>query len=605
MNSLPGLHLLISMGNFQPIRHDERRVFVNTLDKMKHFQWYVTDVLRNDPNMIIGRSYYNGYPFAVFESEKELTLIDGAIYNKSWRKVKMELDEISFAESSLTQLLDKVKKFLLTTHGEFVVIKYNKAMQKCLIFNDALGRLPLYYCSSRGQFSDMFIISREVKFIIPFLEKTGFDTLALAEYLLFGYPLGERTLWKVVKRLPPAAILMMDIKNNGFLLKKAISWNLEPKSQSMNEVREEIRKLVNLFLRSSKNIVQTFSRDYAHIVSLSGGLDSRATLACMVRIRANPAACSFPSGENRIAKKIAQTLKVRHQLVSSSFKITNEDYIKLTDGLISMRLRNVVSYLYSVRKKMGSKAILYTGDGGDKTVGPLSLESNVSNVEKLLQYIIETDHIFDIDEISSMLNIPKGAFKEHLKKHIMAFPENTMEGKFVHFKVFERGFKWMFVGEDRNRFFLWSTTPFYSMRFFRASMKVPQRFKKHYILYKSFLSGLNPSLSRIMYYNRLIPLSVPNWLLKLYLSGFEWLKRHSHKPGTTSPIELLRGKRAQERTDETRKLMLKSLGRESVFDFLELSRVREITKTADPRKLNILAALVVYTSLVKSAPTHP
>ena len=577
---------------------------MNTLNKMKHFQWYVADVLCNDANMIIGRSYYNGYPFTVFRSKKRVTLIDGAIYDKSSRKVKEELDKISLAETSLTQLLDKVKKFLLTTHGEFIVIKYNAEMQRCLIFNDAIGRLPFYYCSAaraRNRFSDKIVMSREVKFIVPFLEKTDFDILALAEYLLFGYPLGERTLWKDIKRLPPATMSMIDTKNNKFLLKRVLRWNLEPQSQTMHQVREETGKLVNLFLSSSKNIAQTFSKDYAHIVSLSGGLDSRAILAGLVKIRANPIAYSYPSGENRIAKKVAQTSKVKYQVISSSFKMTNEDYVKLTDCLISMRLRNVVSYLYGIREKMEKKAILYTGDGGHQLKREyVHTLKNISNVEKLLDYIMETDHIFDIDEISSMLNIDKASFKEHLKKHIMAYPEKTMEGKLIHFKQFERYFKWMFVGEDRNRLFLWSTTPFYSIHLFRASMRVPQRFKEHYILYKNFLSSLNPVLSRIQYYDRLIPLSVPDWLLKLYLSAFEWLRRHFYKKGTTSPIDLLSGERAQERTDEMRKLILKFLGQKCVSSFLEQSRVSEVTKkTKNPNKLNILAPLVVYADLLK------
>jgi len=592
------------MDDIQPIRHDERRLFLNTLDEMKHFQWYVTDVLNDDANMIIGRSYYSGYPFAVFQSKKRATLIDGAIYNKSDRKVKGELDKISLAETSLSQLLNKVKKFLLSTHGEFIVAKYNKEMQQCLIFNDALGRLPFYHSSSRDRFSDMIVMSREVKFIIPFLEKTDFDILALAEYLLFGYPLGDRTLWKDIKRLPPATVLMMDTKNNEFLLKKVLSWNLEPKSATMNQVREETRKLVNLFLSSSKNIAQTFSKDYAHIVSLSGGLDSRAVLGGLVRVGANPIAYSFPSGENRIAKKVAQTLKVKHQVISSSFKITNEDYVKLTDSLISMRLRHLVSYLYGFREKIGKKAILYTGDGGHQVKKEYAYTiRNISNVEKLLQCIIEAEHIFDLDEISSMLDIDKCAFKEHLKKHIMSYPEKTMEGKLIHFKQFERYFKWMFVGEDRNRFFLWSTTPFYSIDLFRTSMKVPQRFKEHYILAKNFLSGLNSLLTRIEYYDRLVPLSIPNWLLKLYLSVFEGLKRRFHEPGTANPIELLITRaRTQERTDEMRRFILKFLSRESFFSFLEQSKASEITKkTTNPSKLYNLAGLVVYADLVKRA----
>lgn len=602
---MPGLHLLVSMDDMQPIRHDERRLFVDALGKLKHFEWYVTDVLCDIANMIVGRSYYEGYPFTVFESKNEIALIDGAIYNKSAREVRRELEKISLVESSITQLLEKAKKFLLSTHGEFIVVKYNKEIQKCLILNDALGRLPLYYCSFCNQFPARIVISREVKFLVPFLKRIEFDTMGLAEYLLFGYPLGERMLWKDIKRLHPAAALVIDIKNNEFLLKKALTWNLEPESESINQLQENARKLVNLFLTSSGNIAQSFSKEYVHVVSLSGGLDSRATLAGLVKVGANPIAFSFKSGEDRIVRKVAQTLKVRHQFVSSSFSMTDEDYVLLTDCFSTPKLSHIVSYLYGIRERIGNKAILYTGDGGDKTVSPLScarVRSDISNEGKLLQYIIESNHIFDIDEIISILNIDKSAFKRHLEKHIMAFPEKTMEGKLVHFMVFERGFKSMFVGEDKNRFFLWSTTPYYSIHFFGPAMKMSQRAKDYYVLYKNFLSGLNPFLSQIQYYDRIIPLSIPDWLLKMYLSIFDWLKRHFYEKGTTSPIDLLSGERPYEKTDEMRKLILKSLGPKSVFSSLEQCRIREITKeTTNQAKLNKLAALVVYASHVSSA----
>lgn len=578
---------------------------MNTLGKMKHFQWYLTDVLYSDAKMITGRSYYDGYPFAVFESEKGLTIVEGAIYNKSGRKVRKELHEISSAESLLILLLDKLRDFLLSTHGDFIVVKYDKQTGKCLIFNDVLGRLPFYYCAFPNQSSNRIVMSREVKFIIPFLNKVDFDITALAEYLLFGYPLGDRTLLKDIKRLPPATVLMIDTEKKEFLLKKVLSWNLDPRGEKvnkMNNLHEETRKLVHLFLSSLKGMVQTFTKDYAHIVSLSGGLDSRATLAGLLKIGTNPAACSFPSGENRIAKKIARALKVKYDIISLSSKIFNEDYVKLTDGLLDIGLRSLFSYLHGIREKIASKVILYTGDGGDKTLGPLGFKSNISNVESLLQYIIETNHIFDLNEISSILDISKDAFKKHLKNHLMAYPEETMEGKFAHFKVFERAFKWLFVGEDRNRLFMWSTTPFYSIHFFRASMKMSQHVKEHYILYKNFLSSLNPILSRIRYYDRLIPLCIPNLLLKFYLTAFEWLKTHFYEPGTTNPINLLIGKPAQERTDETKKLILQLLGRKNVSNFLVPSRVSDtIINEINQIKLNNLATLVLYASLGNSS----
>lgn len=605
MTSLPGLHLLSSMENAQPISSDDKRRFLNTLMGMRHFQWYETNVLYSDRNMIIGRSFYNGYPFAIFQNDKYVTVVEGAIYNKSERRIEKELLKISLVESSLNQLLDKTKEFLLSTYGEFLIVKYDKRNGKCLLVNDAIGRLPFYYCSVPRPSSTMIVMSREIKFIVPFLRKPDFDKTALAEYLLFGYPLGDRTLWKDIKRLLPGTMLIINTENRDLLLKEVLSWNLDPRnegSENMTSLHGKAQKLVNLFLSSLSDITQVFSKDHAQIVSLSGGLDSRATLAGLLGIGVNPIAYSFPSGENRIAKKIADTLKVNYHVISSSFKISYKEYVKLTDGLIDIGLRPRFSYLYGARQTTGNEAILYTGDGGDKTLSALGFRFDISSVQKLLSYIIETDHIFDLDEISSMLKLHKDAFTAHLKNYVMTYPEKTLEGKFVHFKVFERGFKWLFVGEDRNRFFLWSTTPFYYFPFFRASMKESQRVKEHYMLYKDFLLSLNPVLSRIQYYDRLIPLSIPNWILKLYLTAFEWLKTHFYKNGIANPINLIIGESAKKMPDETRKLMLNILDQTRTGNLLDSSQVGKIMmKEKNQMKLNILATFILYASLVNSS----
>lgn len=597
---MPGLHLLISTGNIESIER-EKRIFTNKLEKMKHFPWYLTEVLYNDSRAIMGRSFYDGYPFTVLRSDNGVTLIDGAIYNKSPERVRGELDKISLEESSPIRQSSKVKEFLLSTNGEFIITKYDKEKRNCLIFNDALGRLP-FYCILGNQPSTKIVISREIKFLIPFLDRPDFDLWALAEYLLFGYSLGEETIWRDIKRLPPATMLTVDMEKKRFLSKKVLCWKLDSdgdSNETTDKIREEMGNLLDLFVSSLKEVAGTFPKD-AHVVSLSGGLDSRATLAGLLEIGANPTSYSFPSAENRIAKKVAEILNTNYEILSSSFEISGKDYVKLTDGLFDMGLRHLVPYLFEVKRRMGSRAILYTGDGGDKTLAPLGLGPNIKSLDNLLEHIVETDHIFDLDEISSLLNIQKRALMEHIKKHLLAYPETTLEGKFVHFKVFERAFKWLFAGEDRNRMFLWSVTPFYSVPFFRASMKLPQHLKKHYKLYKNFLLGLNPWLPRIQYYDRLVRLSIPDCLLRLYLDIFEWLKRNFHEPGTSSPLDLLGRRSNQQDTEEARKLTLQFLDQKNVVSFFELSRVREkIRKETNPAKLNTLTSLLLYTSLMK------
>ena len=605
--SLPGLHVWIATKNGNSTTCEERQAFMSKLSKMKHFRWYATDVLYSDRKIIIGRSYYDGYPFTVFQSKNDITLIEGVILNKPQRRIEKELQEISPNESSTIQLSAKVKRFLSNTDGEFLAVKYDKRTGRCLIFNDALGRLPFYYLVLSNESLDIIVMSREVNFLIPFLKRskqTDFDKVALAEYLLFGYFLGYKTLWKDIERLPPATVLLIDTKSKEFYLRKVLQWKLDPEYEE-KDLEHEAKELVNLFINSLKHTTQAFSNDYSQIVSLSGGLDSRATLAGLLEAGAIPIACSFPSGENSIAREIACKLNVKHQIVQSSFEMTHEDYSRIFGlGGICVGFRSRVSYLYDIKEKIGGKAILYTGDGGDKTLGPLGFKFNILNIEKLLEYIIETDHIFSLDEISSILNINIDDFREHLKNHLIAYPEKTLEGKLSHFKVFERGFNWLFPGEDRWRSFLWSTTPFYSVPFFKAAMNISQRAKKHYILYKHFLLNLNPVLSQIQYYDRLIPLSTPSWLLKLYLSVFDWLKMHFYRPGAINPIDLIRGwrtKTAQKEARNIKTLALNHLGRKSVYNFWNQSKVSELIRVeTNQTKLTYLATLVLYASLVKS-----
>jgi asparagine synthase (glutamine-hydrolysing) len=444
-------------------------------------------------------------------------------------------------------------------------------------------------------------MSREVKFIMPFLVDLDVDKTALADYLLFGYSLGDRTLWKDIRRLPPATMILTNVEKKGLVMKKTLSWNLDPRScenKNSNSLHEKTSRLVDLFTGSLKGIADRFSEEYTHIVSLSGGLDSRATLAGLRQIGIRPIACSYPSREIRIAKETARALKVNHHTISSSYEISDEDYVELTDGLLDIGLRPLFLYIYGIREKAGNKAILYTGDGGDKTLSPLHFRSSISNLRELVSYIIEVDHIFDPDEVSSMLNINESDLRAHLENHVMSYPEDTMEGKFLHFKVFERGFKWLFVGEDRNRFILWSTTPFYSIRFFTSSTKESQSIKEHYVLYKDFLLNLNPVLVRIPYYNRLIPLSTPNWLLKLYLTAFEWLKRQLYVQGASNPITTLVGEPTQQILEKTRKKILRLLSQKDVFDFLDSSRIsRQILSEKNQMKLNILSTFILHASL--------
>jgi asparagine synthase (glutamine-hydrolysing) len=62
-------------------------------------------------------------------------------------------------------------------------------------------------------------------------------------------------------------------------------------------------------------------------------------------------------------------------------------------------------------------------------------------------------------------------------------------------------------GEDRNRHFFWSATPFYAFEFFHYAMNCPDRDKQGYRLYREFLAQLHPAAGDIDYADWQAPLS--------------------------------------------------------------------------------------------------
>jgi asparagine synthase (glutamine-hydrolysing) len=69
----------------------------------------------------------------------------------------------------------------------------------------------------------------------------------------------------------------------------------------------------------------------------------------------------------------------------------------------------------------------------------------------------------------------------------------------VHFVICERGLKWQSEGEDRNRCYFWSTTPFSGTRFFNDAMGCPDEQKARFGLYREFLQVLSPTAAAVEY----------------------------------------------------------------------------------------------------------
>jgi len=85
--------------------------------------------------------------------------------------------------------------------------------------------------------------------------------------------------------------------------------------------------------------------------------------------------------------------------------------------------------------------------------------------------------------------------------------EGVVKQKYVHFLISERTMKWLFEGEDRNRYFFWSVSPFYSNKFFDYAMNCSDEIKKDYKLFSVFLNKLSPEMASVKNANWDLPIT--------------------------------------------------------------------------------------------------
>ncbi len=134
-----------------------------------------------------------------------------------------------------------------------------------------------------------------------------------------------------------------------------------------------------------------------------------------------------------------------------------------------------------------------TGDGGHRVLPSQLPAVKLNSLDELVKYIISTrSSLFALTNVLKITGINYNDFYNELFNILNNYSEKIIANKYVRFVIFGRGLKWLFEGEDRNRYWFWSVTPFYSQPFFNYSMMLPDSIKENYNLQKQFLVKLSP-----------------------------------------------------------------------------------------------------------------
>lgn len=585
--------------------------FSDAQRSMLHFPSYSASTLFKDTSILIGSTAFEQYPVVSIEDDAWFIVLEGMIYNIDDVSIRQRLSEIAQELQAEGHSRRLITDLMQDADGEFVVVIYNKSSNELCAFNDSLGRLPFFYYRDGG----LLAVSREIKFLYPFIDQLEFDRTGIMEYLLYGFELGGRTLIRGIERLLPASVIHSRQAPRSVSIEQVLplSFVADGVQDRTTTSQEQIQDLKRSFIGGLQSRVERLGSK-TPLISLSGGLDSRATLAGLTACGVSPKGITYDASpddgpELEYTQRIADVFEIPLTYLTPDGEMDVDDHIRvvaLFDAVLPMDITPVVNLVEQVAQREGSDSVIYTGLYGGEMFRYLNVTSGLDSDDHLVDFLLATPDAYRYEnkKVCAMLRISEDDMRRHLKKHISGYPEKDPYQKYVHFK-FEKDYKLANMGEDKFRLLNWTVTPFYARDFFKKACKIEEG-EKDTLFFRDFLFALDPKTCTVDYYNIGIPLSSPLRLRMLRIAEkavrrprvrqLTWqamkLKRNFAPPQELEPVvEQLRTMAVD---------LLETMG--SLDEYISRAELKKnIHAETDPDKLLRMVTLIVYMDSVANA----
>lgn len=223
----------------------------------------------------------------------------------------MAMDKYFFAqkEKGETKVTGDLNAEFGSREGIFAL--WNWDGERLTVKNDRYGFYPIFYAEEAGRFA----VSTSLTKLLELGFSRDFDEDAFSVFLRLGWFIGEDTMFKSVRALPPGCVLswqngVSQISSKGII-----------KNKKANISREQATKIYSELFQ--KAIEKTLPETDEFVVPLSGGRDSRHIVFALNRAGRKPPACLTlfhpPPRSNKdakIAAHICQLLDIKHHLIS-------------------------------------------------------------------------------------------------------------------------------------------------------------------------------------------------------------------------------------------------------------------------------------------------
>ena len=296
-------------------------------------------------------------------------------------------------------------------NGIFHFVIYDKRSEQIKLFSDKFGLQPLYYSLRTGG----IIFAGEVKALLsdPDLEREP-DYQGFADFLHYGQLIGQKTLFKHIKLLPPGSTLTFNLKDHRTTLTSYWQLYQQFAEKGSYDPKATPKDVIAYLVDAIK--VRTGHKNLLGL-SLSGGLDTRGILAGLGKEADGifTYTLGLPGcADQKLADSMARVAKTKHEFVElnqeylGDFESMAQGMIHLSDGMYHPHeSTEMLALEYFKRSPF---RILLRGHGGEIAKAALAYPimvaphvHNFSGVQDIMNYIFETTNLVIRDIVPEQL----------------------------------------------------------------------------------------------------------------------------------------------------------------------------------------------------------
>lgn len=434
-------------------------------------------------------SIHAEYPRKVWSIEGFKVLVLGEIYNREVNNVYHDIKSIIllYLQANWIQFEKGISEFVNHADGDFVIQIY-KDPKNFIIFNDYLGRLPLYYRLTKNQ----LIIGSEIKCLFIPDEVVFVKRVALSEYLLYEYNIDHSTLYDGFLKFGGGALLATVGGSLDSIPLKLDKLEFKGRDGKFNS------RLISLLKEIAYERADKY-RQYADVRSdISGGLDSR-TVAYLLKTFTNIEYQTFQyiQDESAVAQNVLSTISDGKDIMFHRYvhNYINDDTnyaecVWLNDGLVNYQSNTICHYdLLATFEKSNKPYVRFTGLGISDFIRkyPYQLTPVLDlALNKAYKYGVHRN----IDDVMAFTGATveelRIKWQRYLEKHSYKDVSYDESLRFLYLD-FQKNYV-ILSAEDRERIFCWTVPIMYSNKLVKY---VFNHFRPSSASYFSFIRLLN------------------------------------------------------------------------------------------------------------------